>query len=160
MDPNTPSSPDKDPPPSQTEATGLVKFWQELRRRKVVRVATVYAIAAWLIIQIAVATFPSLYIPPWALSFMIMCVILGFPVALILAWAFELTPEGIRTTKIAQEEKKDTGDTTVHSSTRSVLLYSIWQRSGVYSRGQIYRCPSFRQPQQPGGRPVFHRRNP
>jgi TolB-like protein len=102
-----------------------VKFWQELRRRKVVRVATVYAIAAWLIIQIAVATFPSLYIPPWALSFMIMCVILGFPVALILAWAFELTPEGIRTTKIAQEEKKDTGDTTVHSKKRNWVAYAM-----------------------------------
>ena len=102
MDQDTPSSPDKDKAPD-TNQGGLGGFWGELKRRKVVRVAVTYAIVGWLVIQIAATTFPSLYIPPWALSFVIMCVILGFPVSLILAWAFELTPEGIKTTKAAQK---------------------------------------------------------
>ena len=76
-------------------------FFEELKRRKVTRVAITYAIVAWLIIQVAVATFPSLMIPDWALRLVIMGVLLGFPVALVLAWAFELTPEGIKTTKRA-----------------------------------------------------------
>ncbi|MGJ8679817.1 tetratricopeptide repeat protein [Paraglaciecola sp.] len=79
-------------------------LWAELKRRKVVRVAIVYSIVAWLVIQVAVATFPSLLIPDWALRLVIMCVLLGFPIALILAWAFELTPEGIKkSTKISVE---------------------------------------------------------
>ena len=101
---DTPSSPDKGsssgkPQPvrePQGEASGLGKFWAELRRRKVVRVAVAYLIVGWLIIQIAVSTFPKLSIPGWAESLVIMCVILGFPVALIIAWAFEVTPEGIK----------------------------------------------------------------
>jgi membrane-anchored glycerophosphoryl diester phosphodiesterase (GDPDase) len=107
MDQDNPPSPDKGASAGSPETSGLGKFWQELRRRKVVRVALTYAIAGWLIIQIAVSTFPSLYIPQWALSFVIMCVVLGFPVALIVAWAFELTTEGIKTTKSAQAEQED-----------------------------------------------------
>ncbi|MDA0345990.1 MAG: tetratricopeptide repeat protein [Verrucomicrobia bacterium] len=84
---------------------GLAAFWAELKRRKVMRVAITYAVVAWLVIQIAVSTFPSLYIPQWALSLVIMCVLLGFPVAIILAWAFELTPDGIKTTRHAREEQ-------------------------------------------------------
>ena len=84
--------------------------------------AAVYAVVAWLIIQIAVSTFPRLLIPAWAESFVIMCVILGFPVALILAWAFELTPEGIKTTKTAEQ---GTQDSKAHSKKRNWLAYAV-----------------------------------
>jgi TolB-like protein len=67
----------------------------------------VYAVVGWLVIQVAVSTFPRLLIPGWAESLVIMYILLGFPVAIILAWAFELTPEGIKTTKVAQEETED-----------------------------------------------------
>ena len=82
-----------DPKP-EIEKPAKPSFWGELKRRKVTRVAVTYGIVAWIVIQIAVATVPSLMIPQWALTLVIMCVLLGFPVALILAWAFELTPEG------------------------------------------------------------------
>ncbi|MGI9265031.1 MAG: tetratricopeptide repeat protein, partial [Gammaproteobacteria bacterium] len=68
----------------------------ELRRRKVIRVAVVYAIVAWLLIQIAETTFDPLNLPEWTLTLVVMLAILGFPLALVLAWAFELTPDGLK----------------------------------------------------------------
>ena len=72
------------------------KFFAELKRRNVYRVAIAYAIVGWLLIQVATSTFPVLEIPNWAIKLVIALVLLGFPIALILAWAFELTPEGIK----------------------------------------------------------------
>ncbi len=71
-------------------------FFAELKRRNVYKVAVAYAIVAWLLIQIATQVFPFLEIPNWATRLVIMLLILGFPIALVLAWAFELTPEGIK----------------------------------------------------------------
>ncbi|MDQ8188041.1 tetratricopeptide repeat protein [Pelagicoccus sp. SDUM812002] len=81
-------------------------FFAELRRRKVFRVAAAYVVVAWIIIQVAAATFPGFEIPMWAFRFVVLMLILGFPVALILAWAFELTPDGIKLTKNVSEEQK------------------------------------------------------
>lgn len=76
--------------------TGLKTFWSELRRRKVVRVAVVYIIVAWLLIQIAEVIFEPLQLPDWSLTLVIVLAALGFPLALVLAWALELTPEGLQ----------------------------------------------------------------
>jgi len=67
----------------------------------VIRVATVYLVTGWLIIQVAAATFPSFGIPDWAFRFVTLVVLLGLPVALIITWAFELTPDGIKVSKSA-----------------------------------------------------------
>ena len=64
-------------------------------RRKVMRVALGYFVVGWIMMQIGEVTFEALSLPPWALTFLIIVVILGLPIALILAWAFEVTPEGI-----------------------------------------------------------------
>ncbi|MCZ6826959.1 MAG: adenylyl cyclase, partial [Gammaproteobacteria bacterium] len=75
----------------------LIKnFYGELRRRNVVKVATVYLIAGWLAIQIIDVAFPLLQIPEWAGALVLILVLIGFPFALIFAWAFELTPEGLK----------------------------------------------------------------
>ena len=71
-------------------------FIKELKRRNVFRVATAYAIAGWLIIQIATSVFPAFDFPQWTVQFVISLTTIGFPIALIFAWAFELTPEGIK----------------------------------------------------------------
>ncbi|HEX4640252.1 MAG TPA: hypothetical protein VH252_02640, partial [Chthoniobacterales bacterium] len=71
------------------------KFFTELKRRKVYRVAVGYAILAWLLIQIATQVFPFFEIPTWAVRLVIVSLVLGFPVALFLSWAFDLTPGGI-----------------------------------------------------------------
>src|ERR1043165_8516992 len=74
-------------------------FFAELRRRNVFRVAVAYAIVGWLIIQVAAAVFPVLEIPRWCVRLVVVLLLLGFPVAMILAWAYELTPEGIKRTE-------------------------------------------------------------
>jgi hypothetical protein len=73
-------------------------FFSELKRRNVYKVAIAYAVVAWLLIQIATQTFPFFEIPSWMVRAVIVFLVLGFPVALLLAWAFELTPEGIKRT--------------------------------------------------------------
>ncbi|HYK24403.1 MAG TPA: hypothetical protein VEU75_07040, partial [Candidatus Acidoferrum sp.] len=85
-------------------------FFTELKRRKVYRVAAAYAIVAWLLIQAASILFPTFEAPLWVMKVFVTAVILGFPVALILAWAFELTPEGIRRAEeVPPQESKTPG---------------------------------------------------
>jgi len=77
----------------------LRNFVGELKRRNVYRVAIAYAVVAWLLMQIATQVFPFLEIPNWAIRLVIMLIVIGFPIALVIAWAFELTPEGIKRTE-------------------------------------------------------------
>src|SRR5438128_9717131 len=72
------------------------KFFGELKRRNVYKVAIAYAVVAWLLIQIATQVFPFFEIPNWVVRLVVLLLVIGFPVALILAWAFEITPEGIK----------------------------------------------------------------
>src|SRR2546430_13413451 len=74
------------------------KFFAELKRRNVYKVAVAYAIVGWLLVQIATQVFPFLEIPTWIVRLVIILVAIGFPIALIIAWAFELTAEGIKRT--------------------------------------------------------------
>jgi TolB-like protein/predicted Zn-dependent protease len=76
-------------------------FFEEVKRRKVYRVAAAYVIAAGGIIQLASASFPAWELPNWTLRLVIVLLLTGFPIALILAWAFDVTAQGIRTTPIA-----------------------------------------------------------
>jgi TolB-like protein/Tfp pilus assembly protein PilF len=71
-------------------------FFAELKRRNVYKVAVAYAVLAWLLIQIATQVFPFFEIPNWGVRLIVLFIVIGFPIALILAWAFELTPEGIK----------------------------------------------------------------
>lgn len=73
-----------------------MSFWGELKRRKVFQVATVYAVTAWLLVQVIVSVKTPLQLPEWSDTFVIVLLALGFPVTLILSWVFELTPEGIK----------------------------------------------------------------
>src|SRR5438105_1552984 len=73
-------------------------FFEEVKRRKVYRVAAAYAIAAGGIIQLASAAFPAWELPNWVLRLVIVLLLIGFPIALLLAWAFDVTPQGIKTT--------------------------------------------------------------
>jgi TolB-like protein len=79
-------------------------FLAELKRRRVYRAATVYAAVGFVIIQAADVIFPRLAIPDWATSLVIIVVILGLPIALVLAWALELTPEGLRKTTSVSDD--------------------------------------------------------
>jgi TolB-like protein/Flp pilus assembly protein TadD len=74
----------------------LPNFFAELKRRNVYKVAIAYAIVAWLLLQAASILFPTFEAPPWTMKVFVAVIALGFPVAIVLAWAFELTPEGIK----------------------------------------------------------------
>jgi len=85
-------------------------FLAELKRRKVYKVAVAYAVVSWLLIQVATATFPVLEIPNTATKLVIVLCVLGFPIALVLAWAFEITPDGIRrSNEVADDETATPG---------------------------------------------------
>src|SRR5881227_1529090 len=76
-------------------------FFSELKRRNVYKVAVAYAVVGWLIAQIATQIFPFLEIPNWIVRLVIILIAIGFPIALVIAWAFEATPEGIKRTEVA-----------------------------------------------------------
>jgi len=81
-------------------------FFGELKRRNVYKVAVAYAVVGWLLIQVATQVFPFLEISNWAIRLVIFVTALGFPVALIIAWAFELTPEGVKRTEAADAARQ------------------------------------------------------
>src|SRR5205814_4158966 len=83
---------------STEKSVTLPGFFGEVRRRKVYRVAAAYIIAAGGIIQLASAAFPAWELPNWTLRVLIVCLLMGFPVALMLAWAFDITADGIQAT--------------------------------------------------------------
>jgi adenylate cyclase len=78
-------------------------IFEKLRKRKVFKVAGAYAIVAWVVVQVADVMFPALGLPAWTITLTAALLMVGFPLALVLAWAFEVTPQGIR---------RDTGDGT------------------------------------------------
>jgi len=77
------------------------EFFGELKRRNVYKVGVAYAVVAWLLMQIASQLFPFFEIPNWVVRLIILLLIIGFPVALLIAWAFERTPEGLKRTDVA-----------------------------------------------------------
>src|SRR5437762_5785851 len=84
--------------PVQTQSLFMSGFFEEVKRRKVYRVAAAYLIAGGGIIQLASAAFPAWELPNWSLRLVIMLLLIGFPIALILAWAFDLTSQGVKAT--------------------------------------------------------------
>jgi len=84
----------------------IANFFTELKRRNVYKVAVAYAVVAWLLIQAASILFPTFEAPGWMMKVFVAVVAAGFPIALILAWAFELTPEGLKRTEFAGELPK------------------------------------------------------
>ncbi len=105
-------------------------FLAELKRRNVYKVAIAYAVVAWLLMQIATQVFPFLEIPNWAIRLVIMLIVIGFPIALVIAWAFELTPEGLKRTEFADELPK--------KSARSRAWIYVVIIAGVISVGVFF----------------------
>ena len=93
---------------STEKSVALPGFFEEVRRRKVYRVAAGYVIGAGGIIQLASAAFPAWELPSWTLRVLIVSLLMGFPVALMLAWAFDITPDGIQVTPDGTTSKSHT----------------------------------------------------
>ena len=74
----------------------MASVWAELKRRNVVKVAVAYAIVGWILVEVASVLLPTFQAPEWVMRVFSFFIIAGFPVALVLSWAYELTPEGIK----------------------------------------------------------------
>jgi TolB-like protein/Flp pilus assembly protein TadD len=98
----------------------MKSFFAELKRRNVYKVAVAYAVVAWLLTQVATQVFPFFEIPNWAVRLVVLLLILGFPVALILAWAFEITPEGIK-----RERDVDRGQSITPQTGRKLIGITV-----------------------------------
>ena len=89
----------------------MASVWGELKRRNVVKVAVAYAIVGWLLIEVASTVFPIVQLPDWTVTFLTMLILFGFPVALILSWAYELTPEGVKRSHEVEQARLQAGGT-------------------------------------------------
>src|SRR5215813_5814006 len=108
QDANAPSQSD---PPSLTSRAPQFTFLTELKRRNVGRVALLYLFTAWLVLQPVNVIFDMLGVPPWANRLVVILVAVGFPVALLLAWIYEVTPEGVRLTSQVEPQASITRQT-------------------------------------------------
>ena len=88
-----------------------MEFITELKRRNVFRVGIAYLVLGWVLVQAADVIFPILQFPDWTITFVAVLTILGFPLALFFAWAFELTPEGVNLEKDVDRSQSITNQT-------------------------------------------------
>src|SRR5260370_26631048 len=99
-------------------------FFAELKRRNVYKVAVAYAVVSWLLVQVATQVFPFLEIPNWIVRLVIALVVIGFPIALVIAWAFEATPQGIKRTEIAHPSQATSGENN-HACIYIVIIVAV-----------------------------------
>ena len=88
-----------------------MSFIEELKRRNVFKVAAAYIIVAWLLLQVSDTLVPALHLPEWFHSGVAFVLILGFPIAMVFAWAYEMTPEGLRKEKNVDRSQSLTAGT-------------------------------------------------
>ena len=93
----------------------MTLFWGELKRRNVVRVAIAYAVISWLLLQVADVILDNIEAPTWVFQAILLLLVIGFPVAIIFAWAFELTPEGLK-----KEKDVDRSESITHVTGRKL----------------------------------------
>ena len=84
----------------------ISQFWQELKRRKVFRVMAMYAATAFIIMEAGDIMLPRLGLPDWTVTFIIVLLIIGFPISIILSWIFDITPEGVKKTESGGDAKE------------------------------------------------------
>jgi adenylate cyclase len=96
------------------------QFFAELKRRNVYKVAVAYAVVAWLLVQAASILFPTFEAPPWVMKVFVALIVLGFPIALVFSWAFEITPEGIK-----REEDVAPNESITHHTGRKIVGITI-----------------------------------
>jgi adenylate cyclase len=106
-----------------------MSLFHEFKRRKVFRVAVVYAATAFAVLQGADIMLPNLGVPDWAMRFLVALVLLGFPIALVLAWALEVTPDGVKRTGVAPEEAEE--GTPSLLGTRTLVVAGLLVAVGV-----------------------------
>lgn len=116
--------------------SGFERFFRELRRRRVLRVAVVYIIAGWIVAQVSEVVGPALLLPPWTHTLVVVLLLLGFPVVVGVAWAFDITPEGVQKTRPAEAvgaAGADRDGTPPSTRSRSAVSDALFGRIAVIS---------------------------
>ena len=114
-----------------------MSFFSELRRRNVIRVGIAYVIVAWLILQFADVVLNNIEAPGWVFQAIMLVLGIGLPLALFFAWAFELTPEGIKREKDIEPSESNTRVTGQKLNYTIIVLlvlalgYFVWERQGL-----------------------------
>lgn len=122
-------------------------FFGELKRRNVYKIAIAYAVVGWLLTQVATQVFPFFEIPNWGIRLVVLTIAIGFPIALIIAWAFELTPEGLKRTESADREaaKPSRGKAWIYvviiAAALSVSLFFVGRYSATNTKGSPAELP-------------------
>ncbi len=116
---------------ASSDRRAVMSFINELKRRNIFRVSVAYVIAAWLLLQVADGILPIIRTPEWVMQAFTFLVILGFPLALIFAWAFELTPEGLK-----REKDVDRAESITHVTGRKLDFAII----GIDGRRHPFSC--------------------
>jgi len=98
------------------------QFFVELKRRKVYRVAVAYIVGAWVLVQVVTQVFPYFDVPTWEIRIVILALCLGFPVAVVLAWVFDITPSGIKRTEEAPSGALGTAHATTTTPEKSIAV--------------------------------------
>jgi len=111
----------------------LSSLWEEIKRRNVVRVTVTYTVVAWILVQVAGFAIETFGAPPWVLQIFVVFLLLGLPLAILLAWAFDLTPDGIRKTVGGQKD-----DTQPQRQTRTVFTVFILIAVSIAAWLQFY----------------------
>src|SRR5688572_29828343 len=113
----------------------MTSFLTELKRRRVVRVALVYGAAAFAVLQAADLAFPRLGLPDWTVTLVLWLTILGLPVALVLSWVFELTPDGVRRTDADAQPSASTAWISARTITIVIPALVVAALAGWFARG-------------------------
>jgi len=120
-------------------------FFVELKRRNVYKVAVAYIVAGWALSQGIAQVFPVFDVPNWVIRLIVVLIILGFPVAVVFAWVFEITPEGIKRTEVADAMPPTTGYTKTRMDLHSRDWWIVSDRICFFSeatwRGTARRPP-------------------
>jgi TolB-like protein/Tfp pilus assembly protein PilF len=135
----------------------MASVWGELRRRNVVRVAVAYAITSWLILQLTDVLIPLLTLPEWVGKLVLLMLVVGFPLALFLAWAYELTPEGLKKEKDVDRSQSITYvtgrklDFIIIAVLALALVYFAYDKFLLEPTGEETAVTATTQPSDPAG---------
>jgi hypothetical protein len=128
-------------------------FFAELKRRNVYKVAVAYAVVGWLLVQVATQVFPFFEMPNWGIRLVVLIIAIGFLIALFIAWAFELTPEGIKST----EDADATAILVISSTLPRASPFAYWQESMRSPNPQETKRCRYLRPDLESGRMTLSR---
>jgi len=133
-----------------------MSFITELKRRNVFRVAALYAVGSWLLLQVGDILFGLMGLPDWALRIVLGILLLGFPVALVLAWIYELTPDGIRRERDVASNESIVNDT--GHKLNVVVIAAVVLALVVFGLDRMLQDPAVDAQTDPGSEEVSARR--